>query len=67
VRAGLTQEELAERAGLTPPAISALERGARTRPYRPTVPLPDTAVRRISTAGDRSRRSPGRDDPGNRA
>ena len=35
--AGLTQEELAERAGLTPHAISALERGARTRPYPHTV------------------------------
>ena len=37
VRAGLTQEDLAERAGLTPHAISALERGARTRPYPHTV------------------------------
>jgi len=37
VRAGLTQEELAERARLTPHAISALERGARTRPYPHTV------------------------------
>ena len=36
-RAGLTQEELAERAGLTPHAVSALERGARTRPYPHTV------------------------------
>jgi predicted ATPase/transcriptional regulator with XRE-family HTH domain len=36
-RAGFTQEELAERAGLTPNAISALERGERTHPYPNTV------------------------------
>lgn len=36
-RAGLTQEELAERAGLTSHAISALERGVRTRPYPHTI------------------------------
>jgi predicted ATPase/DNA-binding XRE family transcriptional regulator len=36
-RAGLTQQELAERAGLTPHGISALERGTRTRPYPHTV------------------------------
>ena len=36
-RAGLTQEELAERAGLTAHAVSALERGTRTRPYPHTV------------------------------
>jgi predicted ATPase/DNA-binding XRE family transcriptional regulator len=35
--AGLTQEELAERAGLTAKAISALERGERRRPYPHTV------------------------------
>jgi predicted ATPase len=33
----LTQEELAHRSGLTPNAISALERGTRTRPYPHTV------------------------------
>src|SRR3712207_9226366 len=35
--AGLTQEELALRAGLSPRAISALERGERQRPYLHTV------------------------------
>lgn len=35
--AGLTQQELAERAALTPHAVSALERGTRTRPYPHTV------------------------------
>jgi tetratricopeptide (TPR) repeat protein/transcriptional regulator with XRE-family HTH domain len=36
-RARLTQEQLAERAGLSTNAISALERGARRRPYPSTV------------------------------
>ena len=35
--AGLTQEELAARAGLSPNAIGALERGQRRRPYPHTV------------------------------
>ena len=35
--AALTQEELAERAGLTAKAIGALERGERRRPYPHTV------------------------------
>lgn len=35
--AGLTQEELASRAGLSAKAISSLERGARRRPYPHTV------------------------------
>ncbi len=35
--AGLTQEELAERAGLSVKAISALESGRRRRPYPHTV------------------------------
>lgn len=37
VRAGLTQEELAERAGLTAKGVGALERGDRRRPYPHTV------------------------------
>ena len=36
-RAHLTQTELAERASLTASAISALERGARTRPFPHTI------------------------------
>ncbi len=36
-RAGLSQQELAERASLTTHAVSALERGTRTRPYPHTV------------------------------
>jgi predicted ATPase/DNA-binding XRE family transcriptional regulator len=34
---GLTREQLAERAGLSPQAIAALERGRRQRPYPHTV------------------------------
>jgi DNA-binding CsgD family transcriptional regulator/transcriptional regulator with XRE-family HTH domain len=37
VRAGLSQEALAERAGLAPAAVSALERGVRRRPYPHTL------------------------------
>jgi predicted ATPase/transcriptional regulator with XRE-family HTH domain len=36
-RAGLTQQELADRADLSPHAISSLERGSRARPYPHTV------------------------------
>lgn len=36
-RSGLTQEELAERAGLSAQGISALERGLRRHPHPPTV------------------------------
>ena len=37
--ANLSQEKLAERAGLSVKAISALERGERRHPYRSTVAL----------------------------
>src|SRR6266568_3651745 len=37
--AGLTQEELAERAQVSPRAISDLERGQRNRPWRETIHL----------------------------
>ncbi len=37
--AGLTQDELAERAGLSTRGISDLERGARERPHRDTVQM----------------------------
>jgi predicted ATPase/transcriptional regulator with XRE-family HTH domain/Tfp pilus assembly protein PilF len=42
-RAGLSQEELAERAGVTSQAIGALERGVRRHPY-------PTTVRRLAEA-----------------
>ena len=43
--AGLTQEELAERARLSPAAVSTLERGARHAPRRETVALLARALR----------------------
>jgi predicted ATPase/transcriptional regulator with XRE-family HTH domain len=43
--AGLTQEALAERAGLSVEAISALERGRRRAPHRDTVQLLAVALR----------------------
>ncbi len=39
IAAGLSQEALGERAGLTAQAISALERGLRRAPYRETVAM----------------------------
>ncbi|MDQ2787823.1 MAG: helix-turn-helix domain-containing protein, partial [Chloroflexota bacterium] len=42
--AGLSQEALAERAGLSVAAIAALERGRRTRPHPDTVALLATAL-----------------------
>jgi transcriptional regulator with XRE-family HTH domain/tetratricopeptide (TPR) repeat protein len=47
--AGLSQEELAERAGMSAHGISDLERGARTRPYLATVQRLAEALR-LSTA-----------------
>src|ERR1041385_3385164 len=43
--AGLTQEELAERAQVSPRAISDLERGLRKRPWRDTIQLLADALR----------------------
>src|SRR5438874_1803611 len=43
--AGLTQEELAERAQISPRAISDLERGARNRPWRDTIQLLASALK----------------------
>src|SRR5580765_7135838 len=58
--AGLTQEELAERANLSARAISELERGARQYPYRTTIQLLGSAlalsheqVTRLERAGRR--------------
>jgi predicted ATPase/transcriptional regulator with XRE-family HTH domain len=43
-QSGLTQEELAERAGLSPSAISQLERGLTMAPHKDTVQLLITAL-----------------------
>ena len=51
--AGLSQEELARRAGLSAHAISALERGTRTRPYPHT--LRSLAEALALSEADRSR------------
>jgi predicted ATPase/DNA-binding XRE family transcriptional regulator len=52
LRAGLSQEALAERAGVSARAISDLERGARRAPYRETVHLLADAL--DLSAGDRT-------------
>src|SRR3712207_6064134 len=59
--AGLTQEALAERAGLSARAVSDLERGLRRAPYRDTVrSLADalrlSAAERTALEGAASRR-----------
>src|SRR6185369_4354289 len=43
-RAGLTQEELAERAGVSTRAITALERGVNRAPHRTTLELLSEAL-----------------------
>lgn len=55
--AGLTQEELAERARLSRDAISALERGRRRRPYPPTLAAIADALGLSSADRDALRRS----------
>ncbi|MGA8044864.1 MAG: helix-turn-helix transcriptional regulator, partial [Dermatophilaceae bacterium] len=67
-RAGLTQQELAERAALTPHAVSALERGTRTRPYPHTVrvladALGASEVERATLIASVPRRSGGASPP----
>lgn len=42
--AGMSQEELADRAGLSVRAIGNLERGAKTRPHRDTILLISEAL-----------------------
>jgi non-specific serine/threonine protein kinase len=47
--AGLTQEELAEKSQISPRAISDLERGQRTRPWRDTIQLLAQALHLTAT------------------
>ena len=54
--AGLSQEELAERAGLSSHAVSALERGTRTRPYPHTVRALGRRARRVGGGARRADR-----------
>jgi DNA-binding XRE family transcriptional regulator len=49
VAAHLSQEELADKAALSAKAVSALERGTRTRPYRATV---DALARALALSED---------------
>src|SRR4029450_2599124 len=53
IAAGLTQEQLAERAGLSRRGIADLERGVRRAPYRHTVARRADALAR-GAAGGRS-------------
>ena len=56
--ADLTQEELAERAGLSKRGISDLERGARTRPQRETIHLLGDALGLCDSKIGHVRRAP---------
>jgi predicted ATPase/DNA-binding XRE family transcriptional regulator len=63
LRAGLSQEQLAERAGISVKAIGAIEQGVRKAPYRHTIAqlaralnLPGTEAAILSEAAERSRR-----------
>lgn len=51
--AGLSQEQLAERADMSVQAVSALERGIRTRPYPSTC---DRLAKALGLGGERKRR-----------
>jgi predicted ATPase/DNA-binding XRE family transcriptional regulator len=53
LEAGLTQEALAERAGLSPRGLSDLERGTRRTPRASTIRLLADALRRAGTEGER--------------
>ena len=55
---GLTQEELAERAGVSPRSISEMERGGAHVPRRDTVALLASALELEAAEPRRSRRSP---------
>jgi predicted ATPase/DNA-binding XRE family transcriptional regulator len=63
LRAGLSQEQLAERAGVSVKAIGAIEQGVRRAPYRHTIArlaralnLPDAEAALLGEAAERSRR-----------
>jgi predicted ATPase/DNA-binding XRE family transcriptional regulator len=66
LRAGLSQEQLAERAGISVNAIGAIEQGVRRAPYRHTIAqlaralnLPDAEAAILGEAAERSRRRGG--------